>query len=189
MNLDLIELLGNRRPSRREVLKSAAALPVVGVLLSQTGCSTSEASLVEALITGISGIADIVEPQFAPFINSYANSATTFVAAYVAIRASGDTTAQQITAIGQAALAAALPNLPAGISAATVAKLKAIASLITELTDTITAISKMIEQTPGGANAFFATPKGKKIKPMDAKQRTKANADIAKLKAKLAQKK
>ena len=170
--------------TRRDAVKTLAAIPLGGALLSLTGCK-SEATVVELLITAISDAAAIAEPQFAALITGYATKATNFVESYVMERASGDTPAEQYAKIEAAAAAVVLPNL-SGVPAEIVTKLNAIAPLIAVLVDSIKALNAAIEKTPGGANAFFADPKHKKLKPMTAEQRAKANAQIAALKAKLA---
>jgi hypothetical protein len=169
--------------TRREAVQYLAGLPVIGVALSLTGCN-SEASKVEALITGISEIAALVFPQFAVLINDYATKATTFVEFYVMERASTDPPAVQAQKIEAAAAAVILPDL-SGLPAEIVSKFTAIGPLVAELVDSVKALAVMIQQTPGGANAFFTDPKHKKLKPMTADQRAKVEAEIAKLRAKL----
>jgi hypothetical protein len=167
--------------TRRETLKTVAAVPLAGLALLETGC-TDESSVVELLITGLSGIADIVDPQYATLINTYATEGTNFVDFYVAERASGDTIAVQAAKIEAAAAMVVLPNL-SGVPADIVTRLNAIAPLIATLVDSIKALSAELEKTPGGANAFFASHS--KMKPMTAKQRAKISAKLAALRSKL----
>ncbi len=170
--------------TRREILKSAAALPVAGVLLSQTGCTNTLATDLDLIVSAASAALDVAFPSLGTLLGPYFTEVTMFVDEATAELASTDSAAMKAQVIAQDALAIVLPNLPPGIATTVATEISNVVKALGVFLSDIKSLNAAIQAAPGGANAFFAANKG--YKPPSAKQLAQIRAANAALKAKLA---
>ena len=169
--------------TRREMLKSAAALPVAGLLLSQTGCTNTLATDLDLIVSAASAALDVAFPSLGTLLGPYFTEVTTFVDEATAELGSTDSAAVKAQVIAQDALIIVLPNLPPGTATDIATEVSNVVKAIGVFLADIKSVTAAIQATPGGANAFFA---GKGYKPPSAKQLAQIRAANAALKAKLA---
>jgi hypothetical protein len=152
--------------------------------LALVACNSITTQL-DLLISTTSAIVDIVTPQNAQQLAPYFTSLTNFVDQVTTELATTDTVAQKTAVIVDDAAAIVKPDL-SGVPQTVVTRIGAIAPLVAEIVAEVSQLTAAIDQTPDGANAFFAAHKQFKAPSAgDLEKIRKKNADLkSKIRAK-----
>ncbi len=174
--------------TRREVLKSAAALPVAGLLLSQSACTPGQITTdLQLIVTAASAAIDISFPALGILLGPYFTEVTTFIDEADTELASTDSAAIKATKIAQDALSVILPQLPAGLATTVVTDIIAVGTAVTTFLARIGALTAALRSTPAGARAAQVSGSGSlKLTRGDMQALPKILVANAALKAKLA---
>ena len=163
--------------------RSAGMLGVAGAALALDNCGgPGIIDLLNDPIEDGSELLDIAFPQYAALLSPYITQLTTFADEVTTELASTDSVTQKIAVIVQDAGKVIAPNL-FSLPQSLITRLTAIAQLVPQIVTLVQQLQAAIEQTPGGANAFFAAHH---TKMPSAKAIAKTKEKNAALKAKLA---